>query len=75
MKYKMLVKNVLRQDQSYTGAEIKEMTLKRMEKFQSDTVTEFYNKYFTDSEYKANLHHLYYIRKDSNGHIYLSRVK
>ena len=77
MKYKTLVKSVLRQNQSYTGAEIKEMTIKRMENYCSDYhVTDFYNKYFGDNSdgYRVNPNHKYLIRQDMLGDIYLKRV-
>lgn len=76
MKYKMLVKAVLRQNQPYTGKEIKEMTIKRMQKFDSEKVDDFYNKYFGNDPngYRVNMNHEYLIKQDIRGVLYLKRV-
>lgn len=78
MKYGTLVKAVLRQNQSYTGKEIKEMTLKRMQNYSfNDRVSFFYNRYFGDDPdgYIVNPDHEYYIRQSKSGDIYLKRVR
>lgn len=76
MKYKILVSDVINQNQSYTGKEIYDMIIARKKsKFDSSLADELYNKYFSkNSEYTVKMNHNYFIRKKGR-EIYLARDK